>query len=77
MVEEKPMTITEAAPTKLELTEVKGIGEKRKEQLKALGISTVERLAEASEDYLSEKLKISPKITRKWIEDAKKLSEKS
>jgi len=77
VVEEKPVTIIEPAPTKLELTEVKGIGEKRAGQLKALGINSVERLAEASAKDLAEKLKISPKITGKWIEDAKRLAKKS
>jgi predicted flap endonuclease-1-like 5' DNA nuclease len=74
--EEKPGIIVEAAPTKMGLTEVKGIGEKRAEQLKALGISSVEDLAKASEQDLAEKLKISPKITGKWIENSKKLLEK-
>jgi len=59
------------------LTEVKGVGEKRAEQLKALGINNVEELAKASAKELASKLKISPKITQKWIENAKKLTEKS
>jgi len=58
------------------LTEVKGVGEKRAEQLKALGINNVEELAKASAKELASKLKISPKITQKWIENAKKLTEK-
>jgi len=77
VAEEKAITITEAAPPKLELTKVKGIGEKRSEQLKALGISSVEDLAGASAKDLAEKLKISPKITERWIENAKRLLEKS
>ena len=77
--EEKPEIVVEAAPVPsiMELTEVKGIGEKRKEQLKALGISSVEDLAKASAEDLAEKLKISPKITGRWIENAKTLAEKS
>jgi len=77
--EEKPEIVVETAPTPsmMELTEVKGIGEKRKEQLKALNISSVEDLAKASAEDLASKLKISPKITGKWIENAKKLLEKS
>jgi len=59
------------------LTEVKGIGVKRAEQLKALGILTVEDLAKASAEDLASKLKVSPKITEKWIKNAKKLIEKS
>jgi predicted flap endonuclease-1-like 5' DNA nuclease len=77
--EEKPEIIVEAAPvpSMMELTEVKGIGEKRKEQLKALNISSVEDLARASADDLASQLKISPKITGKWIEQAKQLIQKS
>lgn len=77
--EEKPEIIVEAMPVRsmMELTEVKGIGEKRKEQLKALNISSVEDLAKASAEDLASKLKISPKITGKWIENAKQLLQKS
>jgi predicted flap endonuclease-1-like 5' DNA nuclease len=75
--EEKAETVIEVAPPKMELTEVKGIGEKRAQQLKALGISSVEELANASGKDLAAKLKISPKITEKWIENAKRLAEKS
>jgi predicted flap endonuclease-1-like 5' DNA nuclease len=79
VTEEKAAIIVEAKPTRsmMELTEVKGIGEKRKEQLKALNISSVEDLAKASAEDLASKLKISPKITGKWIENAKQLLEKS
>ena len=77
--EEKTEIIVEAipAPSIMELTKVKGIGEKRKEQLKTLNISSVEDLAKASAEDLASKLKISPKITGKWIENAKQLLEKS
>lgn len=67
----------ETAPTRRELTEVKGIGAKRAEQLKALNIVSVEDLAKASATELASKLKVSPKITERWIENAKKLVEKS
>jgi predicted flap endonuclease-1-like 5' DNA nuclease len=77
MVEEKPVTLAEVAPPKLELTQVKGIKEKRAGQLKALGINNVEDLAKASAEDLAAKLKISPKIVGRWIEDARKLLEKS
>jgi len=77
-VEEKAVgTVEMAVPARTPLTEVKGIGEKRAEQLKALGINSVEELAKASAKELASKLKISPKITQRWIEDAKKLTEKS
>jgi predicted flap endonuclease-1-like 5' DNA nuclease len=67
----------ETTPTGRELTEVKGIGAKRAEQLKALNIVSVEDLAKASAKELASKLKVSPKITERWIENAKKLVEKS
>jgi len=76
VTEEKKETVVEAAPTIVNLTEVKGIGEKRAEQLKTLGISNIEELAKTSAKDLAAKLKISPKITEKWIENAKKLAEK-
>jgi predicted flap endonuclease-1-like 5' DNA nuclease len=65
------------APTVSGLIEVKGIGEKRKQQLNTLGITSINDLAMTSADELAQKLKISPKITGKWIENAKKLLEKS
>ncbi|HVP93269.1 MAG TPA: helix-hairpin-helix domain-containing protein [Acidobacteriota bacterium] len=65
------------APIVSGLTEVKGIGEKRKQQLNTLGINSINDLAMTSADELAQKLKISPKITGKWIENAKKLLEKS
>ena len=74
VVEEK--IPAEIALPKVELTKVKGIGEKRAEQLKALGISNMDDLAKASADDLAAKLKVSPKITGKWIENAKQLTEK-
>lgn len=67
----------ETPPTQRELTEVKGIGVKRAEQLRALNIVSVEDLAKASAKELASKLKVSPKITERWIENAKKLVEKS
>jgi predicted flap endonuclease-1-like 5' DNA nuclease len=77
MKEQKVETVVEVAPQKMELTKVKGIGEKRAQQLKALGISSVEDLAKVSAADIAEKLKISPKITGRWIENAKTLAEKS
>jgi predicted flap endonuclease-1-like 5' DNA nuclease len=76
IAEEKTEAITEAAPSATALTEVKGIGEKRAEQLKAINISSMEDLAKVSAKDLAAKLKISPKITRKWIGNAKKFVEK-
>jgi predicted flap endonuclease-1-like 5' DNA nuclease len=75
---EKP-TIKEAstmatpATAVMELTQVKGIGEKRAKQLKALGINSVDEIANTSAKTLAKKLKVSPKIVDKWVESAKEL----
>lgn len=55
------------------LTRVKGIGKKRAEQLKALGISTVADLSTASAEELAEQLQISPKITNRWVKSARNI----
>ena len=72
--EEIPVEV-ETAPSAPKLTQLKGIGEKRSEQLKAVGINDMEDLAKASAKGLAAKLKISPKITRRWIRNAKELAE--
>ena len=78
IAEEKTEIVMEAVPTAaVALTKVKGIGEKRAEQLKALGINSVEYLVKASAKDLAVKLKVSPKITRRWIRNAKELVEES
>ncbi len=58
------------------LTQVKGIKEKRAQQLKAIGINSIEDLANASTDDIAAKLQVSPKITGRWIETAKELAKK-
>lgn len=58
---------------RIEITEVSGIGPKRAEQLRSLGINTAHDLASASPESLAAKTGISPKITEQWIEQAKKL----
>jgi len=64
---------TPAAPT-IELTRVKGIGEKRATQLKDIGINGIDELAKASAEDIAKSLKISPKIVKKWIAGAKELA---
>ena len=75
--QEVTTAIVEVPKPALDITQVKGVKAKRAEQLKVLGISTVDDLANASAEDLGTKLKISPKITEKWIVDAKALLEKS
>jgi predicted flap endonuclease-1-like 5' DNA nuclease len=75
--EEKTETVTETQPPTIGLTGVKGIKEKRAAQLRAFGIYTLDDLAKASATELGTKLQISPKITGKWIENAKEILEKS
>jgi predicted flap endonuclease-1-like 5' DNA nuclease len=75
MIEEAKPIAQPPQPTQAAgLTEVKGIGEKRAAQLKAIGVSTIEDLAKASAKDLATKLNISPKITTKWIENAKEIT---
>jgi predicted flap endonuclease-1-like 5' DNA nuclease len=71
-----PVQTVEVPPPTPETMKVKGIGEKRAAQLKALGINSIEDLAKASAKDLATKLQISPKITGKWIENAKGIAEK-
>ncbi|HVP27469.1 MAG TPA: helix-hairpin-helix domain-containing protein [Candidatus Bathyarchaeia archaeon] len=75
-VVETPLAVAPAAPPS-ELTKVKGIGEKRSKQLTDLGINTVEELSNASAKEIASKLQISPKITAKWIANAKELKKES
>jgi len=63
-------------PIGTDITLVKGIKAKRADQLKALGINSAEDLAKASAKQLGSKLDLSPKITARWIESAKELTEK-
>jgi predicted flap endonuclease-1-like 5' DNA nuclease len=69
-VKETPVMTTSAT---VDLTQVKGIGEKRAMQLKALGINSADELATASAKTIAQKLKVSPKIVDKWIDSAKGL----
>jgi predicted flap endonuclease-1-like 5' DNA nuclease len=66
-------TMATSAAATIELIQVKGIGEKRAVQLKALGINSVDELSNASAKTLAKKLKVSPKIVAKWVDSAKEL----
>lgn len=76
-IKEEKAAVAETVPKPLELTLVKGIKEKRAAQLKSLGINNVEELSKTSAETLAKKLKISSKFTESWIQNAKKLVEKS
>jgi predicted flap endonuclease-1-like 5' DNA nuclease len=69
----KAATPAASMSTTMDLTQVKGIGEKRAEQLKALGISNVDDLAKASAKTIAKNLKISPKTADRWVATAKEL----
>jgi predicted flap endonuclease-1-like 5' DNA nuclease len=81
--EAKPEPIVQAPPAAEVkspppgLLDVKGIKEKRAQQLNAIGINTVEDLSKASAEDLAAKLKIAPYFTGKWIENAKEILKKS
>jgi len=75
--EPSPAPVVEVKTSSLGLLDVKGIKDKRAQQLKAIGINTVEDLAKASPQELAAKLKIAPYFTGQWIESAKKLVQKS
>lgn len=65
--------VVEIKPPSVGLLDVKGIKEKRAQQLRTIGINTVEDLAKASPEDLATKLKIAPYFTGQWIENAKKI----
>jgi predicted flap endonuclease-1-like 5' DNA nuclease len=71
LVKNAPTVVTAGTAT-MSLTEVKGIGEKRAMQLKALGIASVDELSKALAKRITKKLKISPKIVNKWIDNAER-----
>ncbi len=55
-----------------ELTNIRGINEKRVVQLNTIGIATMDDLANASSSELAVKLGISERIVKMWIGTAKK-----
>lgn len=77
IVQVEPQPIVEVKHLQKGLSDVKGIKEKRAQQLKTIGINTVEDLARASPEDLAAKLKIAPYFTGKWIENAKEILKKS
>jgi predicted flap endonuclease-1-like 5' DNA nuclease len=76
VVQPQPLMVQPQTTTE-ELMSVKGIKEKRAAQLKTLGINSLEDLTKASAEDLAAKLQISPKITEKWIANAREIKEKT
>ena len=71
--------LSKGAPTPeilVALTEVKGIGQKRFEQLKAIGIDSAKKLAESEPKEIAEKLGVSEKTSSRWIKNANNLLKK-
>jgi predicted flap endonuclease-1-like 5' DNA nuclease len=64
-----------SATTTTALTKVRGIGSKRSKQLRSIGITSVESLVKHTSKELAEKAGVSEKITTKWLQNARKLSE--
>ena len=77
VVEPRPVAVTGTILPRLRLTKIRGIGQKRAGQLKALGINNLMDLANASPKDLAAKLNVSPKMTGRWIDSAKQLTGKS
>ena len=57
----------------VDLREVKGIGQKRAEQLKAAGFDSVQKLAEGEPQHVAEAVGVSENRAANWIENAKLL----
>ena len=63
-------TTTAAA---LGLIEIKGIGQKKSEQLNAAGFDSLTKLAESEPKQIMDAVGASEKTAARWIEDAKQL----
>lgn len=68
-------SISNPSSTTFHLTDIKGIGKKRAELLRNMGVTTIESLAKASAEDVAAKLRVSVKTANTWIESAKKLIE--
>jgi len=73
MFEGQRCTETMKGKETFDLRKVPGIGEKRAQQLKDIGIDSVEKLARSSPKVLSEKLNVSEKTASRWISSAKEI----
>jgi hypothetical protein len=71
-----PAQVDSSVPSKTELLNVKDISEKNIVLLKKLGANNLDDLARVSSEELAKKLEVSPRKTKKWAENAKKLTGK-
>ena len=60
----------------IELTSIEGVGAKRAEKLKSLGVHSVQDLTKFDPKELSEKLQISEKRVSKWVDAAEEILNK-
>ena len=72
IVDDKVLDLKE----RLDLTEIKGIGQKRAETLNSVGINNVSDLVNSNVVILSSKTSISEKFLLKWIRQAKEFLNK-
>jgi DNA-binding protein len=70
VVEEEKIRTKSVPVQPMELTSIEGVGAKRAEKLKSQGIQSVQDLAKFDPKQLSEKLRISEKRVKKWIDEA-------
>ncbi|UCC33412.1 MAG: helix-hairpin-helix domain-containing protein [Candidatus Bathyarchaeota archaeon] len=66
-----------APASSFNITQIRGIGPMRAEQLRTLGINTVQDLAGTTAATLADKTELSSKIARQWIIEAKRLIRES
>mgnify|MGYP000156112916 CR=1 FL=1 len=56
-----------------DLTKIQGIGAIRAQQLKSIGIDSIEKLAKANPKEISKNLQVAEKRVAKWISNAKQI----
>lgn len=71
--EEKQIPAKSLEVRRIDLKLVKGIGRKREEKLKSIGVATLEDLAGYNPAELASKLGVSEKTASRWVEEAKSL----
>lgn len=72
-IRESDVATTPPSPTETDLTAIRGIGEVRAQELRAIGISTLGELAAADPNELSAKL--DGRDVTDWIDQARRLTE--